>query len=510
MKKTRNMRRAATAATIMVAVGFAPPAAADNGTDTAALRDAVSAVAIMDHLQELQTIADANGGTRAAGTAGYEASAVYVEEQLRSAGYEPVRQYFSYDQFNVDPAGTVLERILPTPETYVDEGDDPDFVVMTYSGAGDVTAPLTAVDINLAGDRAATSGCESEDFAGFPVGNIALIQRGSCDFRVKVDNAAAAGAAGVIVFNQGNDVPDDDRFGAFSGTLNAPQAAIPAVGTTFALGEELAGLSGVTMRLAVDAALTTINSFNILADTTGRADRTVVVGAHLDSVAEGAGINDNGTGSAAILETAIQLAESGDPQNRVRFAFWGGEEDGLVGSDFYVSQLSPRELKEHAVNLNFDMVGSPNYVRFVYDGDGSAFGETGPNGSARVEQVFLDYFASQGLETEPTEFDGRSDYFGFIENGIPAGGLFTGAEGIKSAEEAVVYGGVAGAPYDPCYHSACDTLSNVDVTVLEEMADAIAHATLTFAETSSAINGTSKGQGQGNVDLRFKGDAALK
>ena len=137
------------------------------------------------------------------------------------------------------------------------------------------------------------------------------------------------------------------------------------------------------MRLAVDAALTTINSFNILADTTGRADRTVVVGAHLDSVAEGAGINDNGTGSAAILETAIQLAESGDPENRVRFAFWGGEEDGLVGSDFYISQLSARELKEHAVNLNFDMVGSPNYVRFVYDGDGSAFGETGPNGSAR-------------------------------------------------------------------------------------------------------------------------------
>ncbi|MGX9901592.1 hypothetical protein ACW0JT_19935 [Arthrobacter sp. SA17] len=145
------MRNAATAATMLVAVGFAPPAAADNGSDTAALRDAVSAVAIMDHLQELQTIAEANGGTRAAGTAGYEASAVYVEEQLRAAGYEPVRQHFSYDQFNVDPAGTVLERILPTPETYADEGDDPDFVVMTYSGAGDVTAPLTAVDINLAG-----------------------------------------------------------------------------------------------------------------------------------------------------------------------------------------------------------------------------------------------------------------------------------------------------------------------------------------------------------------------
>jgi Zn-dependent M28 family amino/carboxypeptidase len=237
----------------------------------------------------------------------------------------------------------------------------------------------------------------------------------------------------------------------------------------------------------------------------------VVVGAHLDSVAEGPGINDNGTGSAAILETAVQMAASGDaPTNRVRFAFWGGEEDGLVGSDHYVSQLTPAEIKNHAVNLNFDMVGSPNFVRFVYDGDGSTFGETGPNGSTRVEEVFLDYFASQGLATEPTEFDGRSDYFGFIENGIPAGGLFTGAEGIKSAAQAAVYGGTAGAPYDPCYHSACDTINNVNAVVLEQMADAIAHATLTFAETTSAINGTAKGKGSGNVELEYRGHNALK
>ena len=126
-----------------------------------------------------------------------------------------------------------------------------------------------------------------------------------------------------------------------------------------------------------------------------------------------------------------------------------------------MSQLNARALKQHAVNLNFDMVGSPNFVRFVYDGDGSAFGATGPNGSARVEQVFLDYFASQGLATEPTEFDGRSDYFAFINNGIPAGGLFTGAEGIKTAEEAAIYGGTAGVAYDPCYHQACDDIDNL-------------------------------------------------
>ncbi len=189
----------------------------------------------------------------------------------------------------------------------------------------------------------------------------------------------------------------------------------------------------------------------------------MVVGAHLDSVAEGPGINDNGSGSAAILETAIQMDELGiEPTNRVRFAFWGGEEDGLIGSEYYVSQLTARQLKDHAVNLNFDMVGSPNFVRYVYDGDGSAFGEKGPNGSALVEKVFLDYFKSQNLPVAPTAFDGRSDYFGFINNGIPAGGLFTGAEDLKTAEEAAIFGGTAGAPLDPCYHAACDTIDNVN------------------------------------------------
>jgi Zn-dependent M28 family amino/carboxypeptidase len=265
------------------------------------------------------------------------------------------------------------------------------------------------------------------------------------------------------------------------------------------------------MHLAVDAEVQPISSFNILADTSGRADRTVVAGAHLDSVAEGPGINDNGSGSAAILETALQMKALGTaPVNRVRFAFWGGEEDGLIGSEYYASQLTARQIKEHAVNLNFDMVGSPNFVRYVYDGDGSAFGEKGPNGSALVEKVFLDYFKSQNLPVAATEFDGRSDYSGFINSGIPAGGLFTGAEGLKTAGEAAVFGGTAGESYDACYHKACDTINNVNPTVLEQMADAIAHSTLTFAMTTSAVNGTAKGNGTGNTDLEYRANKLLK
>jgi len=506
MRQTRNIQRAAIAATIGLAGSFAPPATAATGTNSEALRTAVSAPNIMTHLNALQAIADANGGNRAADSPGYEASLLYIKGKLDAAGYTAVVQPFSYDRYDFTSAS--LERVAPDPETYT---YGTGFLDMSYSGAGDVTAALTAVDLNLAGDHASTSGCEAGDFAGFTPGNIALIQRGTCTFRIKADNAAAAGASGAIIFNQGNVVPGDDRLGLFGGTLDLPQAAIPVVSTSYATGAELAALSNVVMHLAVDAGVTTIESFNILADTGGRADRTVVVGAHLDSVAEGPGINDNGSGSAAILETALQLKALGvEPTNRIRFAFWGGEEDGLIGSEHYVSQLTSRQVKEHAVNLNFDMVGSPNFVRYVYDGDGSAFGEKGPNGSALVEKVFLDYFKSQNLPVAPTAFDGRSDYFGFINTGIPAGGLFTGAEDLKTAEEAAIFGGEAGAPLDPCYHAACDTIANVNVDVLEEMADAIAHTTLTFGMTTSAVNGSAKGNGSGNVDLEYKANKLLK
>jgi Zn-dependent M28 family amino/carboxypeptidase len=212
---------------------------------------------------------------------------------------------------------------------------------MSFSSEGDVTAAVTPIDVNLVGDRASTSGCEDSDFTGFTEGNIALIQRGTCTFREKADNALQFGAAGVIIFNQGNESDTEDREGLLFGTLDPPIFPLPVVGTTFALGAELANTAGLSMRLAFDAHVETVNTFNVLADTGGRADRTVVVGGHLDSVPEGPGINDNGSGTAAILETAVQMAALGiEPVNRVRFAFWSGEEDGLIGSDFYVAQLT--------------------------------------------------------------------------------------------------------------------------------------------------------------------------
>jgi Zn-dependent M28 family amino/carboxypeptidase len=215
-----------------------------------------------------------------------------------------------------------------------------------------------------------------------------------------------------------------------------------------------------------------------------------MIGAHLDSVTDGAGINDNGTGSAGELEVALQLAKYRS-RNKVRFAWWSAEEFGLLGSEHYVAQLPLEKQLDIALYLNFDMIGSPNFGRFIYDGDDSdATGAgAGPFGSAQIEKVFETYFDSKALTHEGTDFTGRSDYGPFIEAGIPSGGLFTGAEGIKTAAQAAKFGGTAGVAYDSCYHAACDNLGNVDRTVLDQNADAVAWAVGTFAVDTSAING---------------------
>jgi Zn-dependent M28 family amino/carboxypeptidase len=165
----------------------------------------------------------------------------------------------------------------------------------------------------------------------------------------------------------------------------------------------------------------------------------------------------------------------------VRFAFWGAEEAGLVGSTHYVAGLTDEEAARIGLNLNFDMLASPNFIRLVYDGDGSAFGFVGPAGSDVIEHVFEQYFAAKGLAADPTAFDGRSDYKPFIDVGIPAGGLFSGAENVKTAEQQERHGGVAGEPFDRCYHQACDTISNINYVGLRQLSQAAVHATAVFA-----------------------------
>jgi Zn-dependent M28 family amino/carboxypeptidase len=259
--------------------------------------------------------------------------------------------------------------------------------------------------------------------------------------------------------------------------------------TSYRVGAELAQRSGLTLRIFANSERSPTTTWNVLAESdTGRDDNVVIVGAHLDSVPVGPGINDNGSGAGTLLEVAEDMKHV-RPTNRVRFAWWGAEELGTVGSAYYVSTLPQDQRDAIALYLNFDMIGSPNPVRFVYDGDGSEFGTIAPEGSAAIEDFFTDFYADRGLASEPTPIEFSSDYAIFFGVGIPFGGVFTGSSGIKTPEQAAVYGGRAGEPYDPCYHAACDDEDNVNLGVLDLNADAVATATLHYAMSTESVNG---------------------
>jgi aminopeptidase S len=213
--------------------------------------------------------------------------------------------------------------------------------------------------------------------------------------------------------------------------------------------------------------------YNLIADWPGgNADQVVMAGSHLDSVTRGPGINDNGSGSAAILETALAVSRVGyQPTKHLRFAWWGAEELGIVGSGHYVDSLSTANRAKVSDYLNFDMIGSPNPGYFVYDDDPT------------IEKTFKDYFTGLGIATEPeTEGDGRSDHAPFKDAGVPVGGLFSGADYVKTAAQAAEWGGTSGQAFDKCYHASCDTSSNIDDTALDRNSDAIAHAVWELSE----------------------------
>lgn len=494
MSRMRRMLLLGTALTLalsMAPAALAGPSSCDTRVNNTVqkLLECTSGDGARVHQAALQEIADNNAGTRASGTSGYDESVAYVAETMEAAGYDVTIQEFVFD-FSAE--FTSMELVSPITRTYV---DGPEIDAMTATGEGDVTAGVVAVDLVLppgALANTSTSGCEAADFAGFPAGSIALMQRGSCDFAVKAANAEAAGAVGAIIFNEGQ----VGRTAVVNGTVASLPIGIPVVGATFAIGEELANLADPVVHLSIDIEEGERSSYNVLAEKAGKNTGNVVMaGAHLDSVVRGPGIQDNGSGSAALLDVAENMANV-KTQNTLRFAWWGSEEFGLLGSTHYVNNLSTDELNKIALYLNFDMVGSPNHVFFIYDGDDSdAEGAgPGPEGSAGIEATFEAFYDSRGLPYKGTDFSGRSDYGPFIAVGVPSGGLFTGAEGVKTAEEAALWGGTAGDQYDPCYHLACDTFDNINLFAFDTNVDAIAYATLGYSMSTELINGTkSKG-----------------
>lgn len=438
------------------------------------LRNKVSINAMMAHLSKLQDIANANHGTRAVGTPGYDASVDYVVKTLKDNGFDVQTPEFRALAFHADPGSVTAGGA--TVEAHA--------LMFSRSTPPDgVSGPLLALSAEH------SQGCNVEDYDGLPVlGAVVVVDRGTCRFSQKENVAVRRGAVAMIVVDN---VLEDQMSGDLGENTDVK---IPVVGVNKFDGGQLRAKRGPAT-VTLKAETKNIHAKNIIAQTkTGSTSDVVMAGAHLDSVPEGPGIDDNGSGVAAVLETAVQLGNSPQIHNAVRFGFWGAEELGLIGSRKYVGSLDRDALKDIALYLNFDMLASPNPGYFTYDGDMSMpVDQRGqpvvPEGSAGIERVLVAYLNSAGKTAQDTAFDGRSDYEAFASAGIPAGGLFSGAEEKKSVEQAKLWGGDAGQPFDPNYHQATDSLDRIDRAALAINGGGVAYAVGLYAQDLSGRNG---------------------
>jgi Zn-dependent M28 family amino/carboxypeptidase len=453
-----------------------PPVASADAADFAVtLRQRVTTAAMMVHLTKLQEIGDHHDGNRALGTPGYDASVDYVVNTLRDKGFDVQTPEFEVRlPYAEKPEVAVGGATIAAKSLEYTIGTPP----------GGVSGPLVAARAEE------TPGCTASDYDGLPVaGAVVLVDRGQCQFSAKQAMAAERGAVALIVVNN----EDGDEMG---GTLGEKtDVKIPVVSVTKATGERLRAQPGPTT-IKLDAGVRAERTRNVIAQTkTGSTTDVVMVGGHLDSVKDGPGIDDNGSGVAAILETALQLGSSPRIRNAVRFGFWAGEELGLLGSSHYIESLDVDALKDIALYLNFDMIASPNPGYFTYDGDQSAPPDPKqaaprvPEGSAGIERILAAYLKDAGKTPQDTSFEGRSDYDGFTRAGVPAGGIFTGAEQKMTAEQAKLWGGAAGEPFDPNYHKKTDTLEHIDRTALEINGRGAAYGIGIYAQDQNGRNG---------------------
>jgi Zn-dependent M28 family amino/carboxypeptidase len=424
------------------------------------------------HLQALSDIAADNDGNRADGTTGYEASVDYVAGLLRDRGFDVSTPEF-----------TRLDTVSPGRPTLtvgarVFEVDQASLLLPTP--AGGVSGPVLKPRV--------VAGCSPRDYPRAVEGSVAVVDDTRCSVVDKQNAAAARGADALVVISAGgrNGSPRGLFPSGYYDELTMPVAVA---------GEEAGALlrrTGGSVRVVLDAKTVKVRSRNVLAQTrTGSTTDIVLVGAHLDSVAAGPGINDNGTGVAAVLETALQLGAEPEITNAVRFAFWGAEEKNLAGSLAHVESLSRDELNSLALYLNFDMLGSPNAGYFTYDGDQSAVAEPGavPIGSAGIERTLAAHLNSVGRRPADLPLSERTDYQSFLKAGVPVGGMTTGSDGRKTKVQARLWGGEVGVPYDPNYHTARDDLEAVNEEALAVMGSGVAYAVATYAMSIDGVNG---------------------
>ncbi|MDQ1727872.1 MAG: hypothetical protein QOK14_1917 [Frankiaceae bacterium] len=474
------------------------------------------------HMRAFQAIANAFPGpdghpSRNAGEPGYKASAAYVALLMRLAGYHVKIQTYQFDYF-VFTATPTMSQVAPAAH---------DYGLSTEFNPG-LSIGTTTADVQPVGGTVlpptggSTSGCDPSDFSGFQAGRIALIQRGTCTFAVKVQNAQDAGASGVIIFNEGN---TPERAGVFSGSLG-DVPTIPVAFTSFDIGNAL--YNQYQQAVANSTALPRMtldfrgihdpnrDDYNVIAESKGGdPNHVLVVDAHLDAI-YGAGMLDNASGSATILDIA-QKMKNVNPRNKLRFIWFGGEELGLLGSHHYVDNLSPTELSRIRYDLDADVTATPNYIIGVLDPAGvDLFGRTvstqfppqvyEPSKVARDQLV--DYFDSVGLQHELFSPVG-TDAFSFNEAGVPASGVLTGQDCCKSQEEVDMFGGYTGnfegniPSFDGgCVDNPfrwCDNLDNNDKNVMTVVSKAFADTTARMAFDTSVIWAGEKRNGKTKV-----------
>ena len=452
-----------------------PPAAAPELGQALAAK--VTVDHMFSHLRALQDIANANKGDRAEGTPGYDASVAYVAKALHDRGFE-----VSTPQFDR------LYAVSPGKPTLTVAGlsyqvDQASLLVQTPPGG--LTAPVVR--------PAQPSGCAVNDYpAAVPKGAIAVVDDTGCSLVDKQNAAVAKGAGALIVLSgpNGQGAPPRLLSPGYYKRLTVPVAVVGALG-----GAALTHASA-PIHLVLDARNVNITSRNVLAQTkTGSPHEVIMAGAHLDSPRGGPGINDDGTGVAAVLETALQLGPLAPVNNAVRFVFWGAEEDGINGAADYVFGMDREQLNDIAMYLDFGMLGSPNAGFFTDDGDQSGPPGPGvsyadvPDGSAGIERTLAGYLSLAGKHPVSMPLSARTDYHPFMVAGVPIGGLTTASAQPKTTGQARLWGGQAGAPFDPNYQSARDTVDNINRDALAVMGSAVAFAVGGYAESIGGVNG---------------------
>ncbi|MGB3485503.1 MAG: M28 family peptidase [Mycobacterium sp.] len=471
---------------MILAVGLLSGCAADPGepapgSEVLSLADELAekvTTAGMDvHLQRLQEIADANGGNRADGSAGFTASVDYVMKTLQDKGFDVQTTDFQ----RLETRNPGKPTISVAGRTYqVDQAS-----LLSQTPAGGLTGPVIT--------PTRSPGCVPADYpATVAKAGIAVVDDLGCSIVAKQRAAIAKGAAALVVVSAGgrNGSPPGLFERGYYEQLTIPVAVVGTDG-----GATLRRAAGPA-RIVLDGKTVKVTSRNVMAQTkTGSVKDVVMVGAHLDSTPDGPGINDNGSGVAAVLETALQMGPEPAADNAVRFVFWGAEEKRLAGSLDYVFGLSRDELNDIALYLNFDMLGSPNAGFFTYDGDQSGVAspdidpEDVPIGSAGIERTLAGYLNLAGKRPADMPLAANTDYSPFLRAGVPIGGLTTGASQQKTAVQARLWGGKPGAPFDPNYHSAKDTVTAVNRDALGIMGSGVAFAVGVYAVSIEGVNG---------------------